>query len=152
MVVAVLLFLLEIKTPGMGALGGVGAIALVAGILLVFGLSWATLPVALGLAIPLITFFAFLAVLAHRARGNKVVTGEAGMIGLEGMTETELLPEGKVIVRGELWDAVSPVRLPRGHHVRVTGVRGLKLEVSDATGGRLVQQRSFIGDETIDGS
>lgn len=152
MVVAIVLFLLEIKTPGLGALAAVGAVALLAGIFLVFGFTWATLPVIVGLGVPLIAFVSFLAVLAHRARSNKVVTGKAGMIGLEGKAETDLLPEGKVVVRGELWDAVSPVRLPRGQQVRVTGVRGLKLEVSDASSSAPIAQRSVIGDERVDGS
>lgn len=150
MVVAVVLFLVELKTPGLGAVAALGAIALIAGIAVTFGLSWATLPVIIGIGIPLIVFFGFLAVLAHRARGNKVVTGDAGMIGLEGKAETDLIPEGKVVVRGELWDAVSPVRLPRGHQVRVTGVRGLKLEVSDASHDGRLRGRSVIGDESVD--
>jgi membrane-bound serine protease (ClpP class) len=90
--------------------------------------------VLIAAAIPLLALFSFLAVLAHRARYNKVVTGDAGMIGLEGRAETDLLPEGKVLVRGELWDAWSPMRLERGQPVRVTGVRGLLLEVAAASG------------------
>jgi membrane-bound ClpP family serine protease len=60
------------------------------------------------------------------------VTGDAGMIGLEGRTETALAPAGKVFVRGELWDAWSQLPLERGVPVRVVGVRGLKLEVTSA--------------------
>lgn len=135
---AVLFFLLEIKIPGFGLLGAGGVVALVAGIVALFGLSWATLPVLIAVAVPLAGLFAFMAVLARRAQQNKVVTGEAGMIGLEGRTETALLPEGKVLVRGELWDAWSPVRLERGAQVRVTGVRGLRLEVSAVGGGRAI--------------
>ena len=74
------------------------------------------------------------------------MTGDVGMIGLEGRAETDLLPEGKVFVRGELWDAVSVGRLERGHPVRVTGVRGLRLEVADAAADPSVPPpRSVVG-------
>jgi membrane-bound serine protease (ClpP class) len=129
---AVILFLLEIKAPGFGALGVAGTLALVAGLIVLFGLTPATLPILIAIAVPLVGLCAFLAVLAHRARRLKVVTGDAGMVGLEGRAETQLAPEGKVFVRGELWDAWSPVRLEAGTPVLVTGVRGLRLEVTAA--------------------
>ena len=124
-------FILEVKAPGLGALGAGGVIALVAGLYLLLGAS-VTLPLLVVAAVPIVAVFAFLTALAHRARRNKVVTGDVGMIGLEGRAETDLLPDGKVFVRGELWDAWSPVRLERGQPVRVIGVRGLRLEVSSA--------------------
>jgi len=127
--ISILLFALEIKAPGFGVLGVGGVVSLLGGIVLLYGATWATLPVLIGIAIPVLLVLGFLSVLAHRARRRKVVTGNAGMIGLEGRTETDLAPEGRVIVRGELWDAWSPVRLERGQPIRVTGVRGLRLEV-----------------------
>jgi membrane-bound serine protease (ClpP class) len=142
-----LLFLLEIKAPGFGLLGAGGLLALVAGLVALFGFSWATLPLLVALTLPLAALMIFMAVLAHRARRIKVVTGNAGMIGLEGRAETDLLPEGKVMVRGELWDAWSPVRLKRGAPVRVTGVRGLKLEVSGGEIGHAAPRSIVAGDE-----
>ena len=127
------LFVLEVKAPGLGALGVGGVISLVAGLYLLLGASAVTLPMLVVAVLPVLAVFAFLSVLANRARSNKIVTGDAGMIGLEGRAETDLLPDGKVFVRGELWDAWSPVRLERGEHVRVIGVRGLRLEVSSAS-------------------
>jgi len=138
LLLSAILFLLEVKTAGFGALGAGGVVALVAGLWLLLGSSPFAIPVLIAAAIPLLALFSFLAVLAHRARNNKVVTGDAGMIGLEGRAETDLLPEGKVLVRGELWDAWSPMRLERGQPVRVTGVRGLLLEVAAASGHRAV--------------
>ncbi len=143
---AVLFFLLEIKAPGFGVLGAGGVVALVAGLVVLLGVSWATLPVILAIALPLVALIAFLTVLAHRAHRGKVLTGDAGMIGLEGRAETDLLPEGKVLVRGELWDAWSPTRLARGDRVRVVGVRGLKLEVASAAPDRAIAPpRSVVG-------
>lgn len=130
--VAFLMFALELKAPGFGILGVAGVIAVLGGMVLLFGASWATIPVLVAVALLLGSVFGSLAYIAHRARRNKVVTGESGMVGLEGRAESALAPDGRVLVRGELWDAVSPVRLERGHAVRVTGVRGLKLEVESA--------------------
>lgn len=130
LIAAVFLLLLEVKVPGFGAFGVVGLVALLAGLVMLLGLTVASLPLLVLLALPIVALFAFLAVLAHRARAIKVTTGEAGMVGLEGRAETALMPSGKVVVRGELWDAWSPVRLERGVPVRVTGVRGLRLEVT----------------------
>ena len=130
--VAVVLFLLEVKVPGFGALGVGGVVALVAGLVFLFGLTAASIPMLLALTLPLLALLAFLTVLAHRARRGKVVTGDAGMVGLEGRAETELAPAGKVFVRGELWDAWSAVPVQPGAPVVVTGVRGLRLEVTTA--------------------
>lgn len=133
--VALLMFALELKAPGLGVLGVAGVIAFAGGMIMIFGASWATMPVILVIALAFSAVLAFLSVLAHRARRNKVVTGNSGMVGLEGRTESALEPDGRVLVRGELWDAWSPVRLERGQAVRVTGVRGLRLEVESVNLG-----------------
>jgi membrane-bound serine protease (ClpP class) len=51
------------------------------------------------------------------------------MVGLRGRAETEIISEGTVFVRGELWRARSPMKIARGEIIRVTGVEGLTLEV-----------------------
>jgi membrane-bound serine protease (ClpP class) len=129
-VLAAVLFLLEIKTAGFGALGVCGAIAFVAGLCLAMGLS--ALPIAAAIAFPIVVIAIFLSTIARKAREERIVTGHDGMVGLEGRVETMIAPEGKVFVRGELWDAWSPMRLEPGTTVRVTAVRGLRLEVSPA--------------------
>lgn len=145
-VVSLVFFLLEIKTPGGGVLGGAGLLALVAGLLLLLGFSWASVPIILALAIPMAAVVAFLAVLAHRAHNNKVVTGHEGMIGLEGRAETDLLPKGKVFVRGELWEAVCPVHVERGASIRVTGVNGLRLEVTTPSADHVLARTHSVID------
>jgi membrane-bound serine protease (ClpP class) len=132
-VLAAVLFLLEIKVAGFGALGVCAAIALVAGLCLMLGMS--ALPIALGIALPIVVIAMFLATVARKARGERVVTGHDGMVGLEGRAETLLAPEGKVFVHGELWDAWSPTKLEPGTPVRVTAVRGLRLEVTRVRDG-----------------
>jgi len=84
---------------------------------------------ALGVSIPLGVITIFLMTIALRARRNKVVTGVAGLIGAIGEARTDIDPEGKVFVLGELWNAHAPSRVGIGDHVVVRGVSGLELEV-----------------------
>jgi membrane-bound serine protease (ClpP class) len=87
------------------------------------------LATALAVSIPLGVITAFLMTIALRARRNKIVTGEQGLVGETGVVQTALLPQGKVFVHGELWDAVGSVSLPVGQLVVVRAVDGLTLHV-----------------------
>jgi membrane-bound serine protease (ClpP class) len=51
------------------------------------------------------------------------------MIGQIGVAVDKLAPEGHIMVRGEYWNAVSPVPLESGTRVRVMAVDRLKLTV-----------------------
>jgi membrane-bound serine protease (ClpP class) len=143
LVVALASFVLEAKfaTHGILALGGaiamvLGAVMLVNGPIPEMRVHWQT---ALGLALPFSAITVFLLSLALRARRNKVETGAEGMIGETGSALTALAPEGKVLVRGEYWDAVAAAGpVSPGARVRVTGIHNLKLTVeslAERTGG-----------------
>jgi membrane-bound serine protease (ClpP class) len=93
---------------------------------------------ALAVSIPLGLITAFLMSIAVRARRNKVVTGEQGMIGEIGIAQTTLAPAGKVFVHGELWDAVSTVPVPAGERIVVRRVDGLTLRVDPVAAARPV--------------
>ena len=84
---------------------------------------------ALAVSIPLGVITAFLMTIALRARRNKVVTGEQGLLGETGVAQTALSPQGKVFVHGELWDAIASSPLPAGQLVVVRRVDGLTLQV-----------------------
>ena len=87
------------------------------------------LATALAVSIPLGVITAFLMSIALKARRNKVVTGEQGLVGETGVAQTALSPQGKVFVHGELWDAVASSPLPIGRLVVVRTVDGLTLQV-----------------------
>lgn len=87
------------------------------------------LATALAVSIPLGAITAFLMSIALRARRNKVVTGEQGLVGETGVVRTALSPVGKVFVHGEIWDAVGTSELPAGQLVIVRRVDGFTLEV-----------------------
>jgi membrane-bound serine protease (ClpP class) len=93
---------------------------------------------ALAVSIPLGLITAFLMSIAVRARRNKIVTGEQGLIGEIGIAQTQLAPAGKVFVHGELWDAVSTIPIPAGEQIVVRQVEGLTLRVDPATASRTV--------------
>jgi len=87
------------------------------------------LATALAVSVPLGIITAFLMSIALKARRNKVVTGEQGLVGETGVAQTALSPQGKVFVHGELWDAIAPSSVPIGQLVVVRRVDGLTLQV-----------------------
>jgi membrane-bound serine protease (ClpP class) len=127
------LFALEAKfaTHGILGLGGIVLLTL-GGLLLVDGpipQMRVQLWTALGVSVPLGIITVFLMTIALRARRSKVVTGLQGMIGAVGEARTDIDPEGKVFVQGELWNAHARSRVGIGEHVVVRKVEGLELEV-----------------------
>jgi membrane-bound serine protease (ClpP class) len=87
------------------------------------------LATALAVSVPLGIITAFLMSIALKARRNKVVTGEQGLVGETGVAQTALSPHGKVFVHGELWDAIAPFSVPIGQLVVVRRIDGLTLQV-----------------------
>jgi len=130
------LFALEAKLASHGvlAMGGIVTLTL-GGLLLVDGpipemrVRWVT---ALGVSIPLGIITVFLMTIALKARANKVVTGSQGLIGEIAVSQSPLSPLGKVLVHGELWDAVSSAEVAAGQSVVVRRVQGLQLQVEPA--------------------
>jgi membrane-bound serine protease (ClpP class) len=135
LILAFTLFALEAKFASNGILGAGGAIAMVLGAVFLIDsplpelrIRWS---VAVALALPFAIITTLLVTLVVRARAGKVVTGTRGMLGEAGVALTPLAPAGKVMVHGEYWDAVAPpgATIEPGATVRVTGVKGLKLDV-----------------------
>ncbi|MGB7555821.1 MAG: nodulation protein NfeD [Candidatus Korobacteraceae bacterium] len=132
-IAAFVLFALEAKfaTHGILGLGGIVLLTL-GGLLLVDGpipQMRVQLWTALGVSVPLGLITVFLMTIALRARHSKVVTGLQGMIGAVGEARTDIDPEGKVFVQGELWNAHARSRVGIGEQVVVRKVEGLELEV-----------------------
>lgn len=127
------MFVLEAKLQTHGIVGAGGIVLMVLGaLLLVDGpipqmrvQLWA----ALAVAVPIGIITIFLMTIALKARRNKVVTGEQGMIGEVAVVCAPLTPSGKVFVQGELWDAVSTANVDAGRRVVVRHVENLVLHV-----------------------
>jgi membrane-bound serine protease (ClpP class) len=87
------------------------------------------LSTALSVALPLGFITVILVRFAILARKRKAVTGEEGMIGLVGVAQTDLDPAGKVLVRGEIWNARARLKILAGSRVKVLQIEGLTLVV-----------------------
>ena len=126
-------FVLEAKFVTHGILAAGGVLSMVLGALMLINTrlpgASVTLATALSVALPFALITVFLLRLVIRARQAKVSTGEAGMVGELGRAETPLDPEGKVLVHGELWQAVSSEPVPPGSWVRVKSLDGMTMHV-----------------------
>ena len=125
LLLAFALFALEAKLGAHGVLAVGGAVSMVLGAVMLVDsplpemrVHWTT---AIALALPFSLITAVLLSLAVRARRNKVVTGEQGMIGETGSAVTDLAPAGKVFVHGEYWNAVALASRPRFRRARRCG-------------------------------
>ncbi|HEY2114506.1 MAG TPA: nodulation protein NfeD [Candidatus Angelobacter sp.] len=140
-------FVLEAKYQTHGVLGVGGMILMTLGGLLLIDGPIPELRVsvwtALGVSLPLGAITVFLMSIALKARRNKVVTGEQGMVGEIAIVCVPLTPSGKVFVQGELWDAVSPVNADAGSKVVVRQVENLVLHVEPVR--ETVQQAVVLG-------
>ena len=133
------LFIAEVKVQGFGILGFGGIIAMVFGILLLVDSPYPQLRIGLGTALAVVIPFAaiviFLLRLVIRSHLRKVTTGEAGLIGQIGVTRTGVGPEGgTVFVNGEIWRAVSDVTIPAGSRVRIVRAKNLDVRVEPVEG------------------
>jgi membrane-bound serine protease (ClpP class) len=130
---AFVLFALEAKMATHGVLTAGGILMMILGMLLLVDGPIPELRVklwaAFSISIPIGLITAFLMTIAVRARRNKLVNGEQGLIGEAGVVTARLAPSGKVLLRGALWDATSPVTVELGQAVVVRSVNNLVLQV-----------------------
>ncbi len=127
------LFVAEVFVQGFGLLGVAGAVCLALGAIMLVDLPERELGVdpflAVGAAVALGLISVFLMGLAVRVLRRRAVTGVEGLLGLEGESVTPLQPSGKVLLRGEYWNAKTSAPLPARTRVRCVGVDGLVLRV-----------------------
>ena len=130
---ALIFFIAEIKVVSHGLLGLGGVISLVIGSLMLFKTPDSVLRVSLGIIGSLTLFAAalvgLLLTLALRAQRIPVRTGVEGLLNERGTARTPLDPRGKVLIHGEIWDAVAEAPVGLGDTVEVVGVRNLTLLV-----------------------
>ncbi len=128
---AFVLFIVDIKAPTHGVLTAGGILSFIAGAALLFYQPFMTIPWAsiLGLAIFTAAFFAFVIAKVIRAQKHKPLTGMEALVGQIGEARTRLDPTGLVYVEG-LWqaEALDPP-IPPGTPVEVVGYKGLRLYV-----------------------
>ncbi|MBE0711341.1 MAG: nodulation protein NfeD [Candidatus Aminicenantes bacterium] len=134
---AVILFILEVKVQSFGMLAVGGIAAMIIGSLMLIKAPIDELrpslrfviPVALGVSLIVV----FLLTLVFRAQARRSFSGREGMIGEMGTARTDLAPSGKVFVHGELWTAEAEEPVRTGEKVKVLEfLEGLKIKVGKA--------------------
>ncbi|NOY39191.1 MAG: nodulation protein NfeD, partial [Nitrospirae bacterium] len=132
-ILAVILFVLEVKITSGGILTIGGIIAMIIGSIMLFESPGPFLELSIYLIVPavLITafFFSLTVGLAVKAWRRKPVTGVEGLLGLEGVAYTDVFEDGMVLVHGEYWRAYSDEPIKKGEKVIVESVSGLRIKV-----------------------
>ena len=135
----VLLLIAEIKVVSQGVLSIGGIVSMLLGSIMLFDAPEAGIRVSWWVILPTVgttaAFFAFAVTAGVRALFQKPTTGYSGLIGQVAVARSPLDPAGEVFVQGERWRAVAEGgAVAEGEPVTVTGIDGLTLKVTKATG------------------
>ncbi len=132
-ILGIVLFILEIKVVSYGLLTLGGLAAMTLGALLLVKTDAPFMKVSLEFLIPtMVTAAAIMLAmtwLAVKAQRRRPVTGAEGMVGTIALAKTDLKPRGKVLLQGELWDAISEEPIREGEEAEVKAIAGLTLTV-----------------------
>lgn len=136
MILAVILFIAEIKVVSYGLLSVGGIVSLTLGSVMLFESGEDAMRVSWSIIVPTVAavsaFFIFALGLVVRAWMRQPLTGTQGLVGELGVAVTDIDKEGKVAIHGEYWNARSDQRIPKGSKVRVASVEGLHIKVTPA--------------------
>lgn len=127
------LMVAEAFEPSFGMLGIGGVIAFIFGSIILidteapgFGID---LSVILTFAVTSVLLFVFAIGMAFKARRRPVVSGMEQIVGAEAVALNDFDTRGTVSVHSETWSATTSTPIQKGDTVRVTGIKGLVLEV-----------------------
>ena len=137
---AIVMFILEVKVTSFGILTIGGIVAMFLGSVMLFRKPETVFEPALRISVQAIiiatlataAFFAFAVGLVVKAHRQHATTGREGMIGELGTALTSLAPAGRVQVHGEIWQARSNLPIEPGEPIKVVGVNGLQVQVEKA--------------------
>jgi len=135
-ILAVVLFIVDVKAATHGALTVGGLVAMTIGSIMLFNDPDPSLHASLQVIIPVIlvtgAFFAIGVVLSLKALRRKPSSGGAALVGQEGDTRTPTSKNGgRVFVAGTHWNAFSDADIQEGKSVRVVAVKGMTLKVEE---------------------
>lgn len=141
LIIAFILFLLEIKAPTHGALTAAGVASLIVGALVLFNspsvpnFQRVPIPVIVGSSLASGGIFFVIMMFAVRAQKSPVRMGAESMVGRTGVAQSDINPVGLVQLGGEQWTAElaeGEEPIVRHERVEVTAVQGLRLLVRKA--------------------
>jgi len=130
---AIVMFIAEIKVVSHGVLTMGGIAAMILGSMMLINTPAPYMRISLGAiigtAVATAAFFLFVVGAGVKALHSKTTTGIEGLVGEVGVVRTRLAPRGQIFLRGELWNAEGEGEVEVGESVRVTGMNGLTLRV-----------------------
>jgi membrane-bound serine protease (ClpP class) len=132
-ILAIILFILELKIASYGLLTVGGIISFVVGSMILFDspLPGFQLPLStiIGVVIFLLLFIFVVVRSIVRVHAGKVTTGSQGLIGESGVALKDFDKEGKIHIHGEIWNARSNEVIMKGERVIVEDVNSMVLIV-----------------------
>ena len=134
-ILAIILFILDIKLNLGGILSILGIISMLIGSFLLIDTGAPYLKIAKTLIICVtivVSGFIIIVVRAvYKTHIRKPVTGKSGMIGETAITLETLNPDGQIKIGGEIWNAISKnkKKINKGEHVIIISIKGLTLFV-----------------------
>jgi membrane-bound serine protease (ClpP class) len=138
LVIAFVLFILDIKAPTHGALTVAGAASLIIGSLVLFNspgtpaFMHVSVPLVIGVSLSTAAIFFTILMLALRAQKVPIRTGMEPLVGKTGTARTRISPLGTVQVGGELWSgelAKGEEPISEGEHVEIVQAKGVRVIV-----------------------
>ena len=150
MVLAFVLFVVDIKAPTHGALTIAGVGSFVVGALVLFNspnvppFQRVSVPLVIGSAVFTAALFFGMLTLGLRAQRRPVVTGRETIVGRTGIARSEIDPRGTVQVGGEQWSAdlaegSGPIH--RNERIVVVSLNGLRVKVRKSSKPALVETK-----------
>jgi membrane-bound serine protease (ClpP class) len=133
-ILAIILFILEVKIISHGVLTIGGIIAMIIGSLMLFESPAPFMKLSLSIILPAVIittlFFTLTFGLAFKAYRRKPITGSEGLVGVNGITDTDTTKNGgMVLLHGERWAAYSDEPVSKGEKILVEKISGLKVKV-----------------------
>ncbi len=131
---AIVLFILEVKVTSFGMLTVGGILSMALGSLMLIESSEPYLQISRAVIFATVAvtagFFSLVVYYVLRTHRTRFVSGAEGISGERGTAVTEIHREGRIFVHGEYWDAFSEEPIPEGSPVEVVSMeQGMRLKV-----------------------
>ncbi len=132
-ILGIVMLMLEVTVTSFGLLAIGGVTAMILGSVMLMNQDFPFYQISWSVILPMVAlvlgFTFFVVRFGVKALRSRTTTGSEGMVGLIGLAKTNLSPDGKIFVHGELWNAVSTDSVSAGQEIEVTKMEGLILHV-----------------------
>ena len=133
-ILAIVLFILELVIISHGLLTAGGILAFILGAMILFDSplkgGYIPMPSILATMAVLLAFIFLVVRVVIKALRDRVTTGIEGLVGETGITLDEVSPYGgRIQVLGEIWKSVSTDVIQKGTNVEVVSAKGMTLQV-----------------------